>query len=577
MLKAHITRSSGAHGQWKLIFWVLLMRLQGCSVLEGPIWSSGPQKENHNSSWGMEGQAASVNDSQLRTYIRAGNDGPREVIFSSLLKPGKEHVPILRGSRTVEASALKRVMDTAAVERVERLNSLWAVKPSAPPLPNDGSLRITTINMSIADVRTLGSLGGSRQGRELDVRQLSFINQLATIGQLEGFQVVVRVDKDQVKALAALENLRIVSVIQYEGPDDIWTEDTGDIRADHSISVPASARDRLLIVSSVLRDRVKRFSNSSSSPKVDLDMLQRLLLEHYPDASFESLGRVNQLDSQRSFAVLGVINGAKIRQELAYLEGGNQLIGALPDGEDYVIIGKDSVAASKAVLERDLGEPLTEKQVLRVIASDLGIKPAHIYPIEQPGEFHLDMSLMLIGSKEVVLNDAEEASHLQEQWLREDYAKLDETHEAADREQLESFVRDIREHARVRALAEDKTLVDLKAAGFTVHRMAGVFHDWRKRMNVMNTILGTNLEGQRYAVVFGADPRAEKYVAQKLLNEIPTGLDRIHFLSHQYSMPSGSGGIKCRSKPEGDVVIRVASPTLAIRVRQPGDQTAARH
>jgi hypothetical protein len=123
------------------------------------------------------------------------------------------------------------------------------------------------------------------------------------------------------------------------------------------------------------------------------------------------------------------------------------------------------------------------------------------------------------------------------------------------------------EAAHARAKAQQMTALELRAAGFAVHRMAGNFREAPRKMNLLNAFLATNPRGERYAIVFGGDPRAEEYVADMLLRALPTELTRIHFLDERESVPSGSGGIRCRVRALGSQVIPLGTHTGAVAAR----------
>jgi hypothetical protein len=481
-----------------------------------------------------------------RVYTRAANGSPRSIDVSA-----SDNGAQRRGwTRQVSSSCLAQALRKAHEERALRLSASQPAPAHTPGLPHGGSARITGLEVAL-DEAPPGFV---------DWRQLQLIRQLVAIGRLEGFDVTVHVAAGREAVLAEAERISGVNVLESPGPADIWIEDIGEIERDGNVSFPALVGDPDRIASAVFRARLARFHPDIPAPSgLAFAELRRWLEHAYPDIGFEVLGRVDKLGSQTELAASALDRHAEVREDLTYLEGGNHLLGLLPDGTTYAVVGRDSVAASRAVLSLSLGREVPEGDVSAAIAADLGVEEKDLYPVEQPAAFHLDMSLMLVGPKVAVLDDAEEAARLQEQWMREAFAHGDDD-EIADTGALEARVRRLWAQARRRAALEERTRADLAASGFAVHRMAGVFDEWPSQMNVMNVIVGTNGAGERYAISLGADPRAEQYAASKLLGELPIRLDRIYFLARELSLPVGPGGIKCRVKTTGSLVSQSQRP-----------------
>src|SRR5204863_2865870 len=123
------------------------------------------------------------------------------------------------------------------------------------------------------------------------------------------------------------------------------------------------------------------------------------------------------------------------------------------------------------------GQPVSEADVRAAVAKDLGVEPAHLFLVEQPGVFHLDMAMTLLRPGTVLLNDATEALALQTQWLREDYEAWrlrpdagppeDYRQELAAWQQagrdLEDTIQKLRKYAERFARFEARTLADVEA------------------------------------------------------------------------------------------------------------------
>jgi hypothetical protein len=266
-----------------------------------------------------------------------------------------------------------------------------------------------------------------------------------------------------------------------------------------------------------------------------------------------------------------------------YLEDGNFIPGTLKDGTPYGIVGKDSVRMSREHLRKTTGNPhLTDEDALRTMAEDYGLKPEHLFAVEQPAEFHLDMRMLAVGPKEIVLNDSVQAAELQAQWWLDDYARAQpkmppkgaprsELHAYQDRFRrwqeesgsLQQAIEAARAKARKAAAVEAMTAADLERQGFKVHRIAGEFdaaptslfaeHPYDGLMNFFNGEQAINAEGQKILTTMGADPRAEEYFFSRLAKETSAGYDHVNLLKRVDTDETLrlAGALNCRVKPVG--------------------------
>jgi hypothetical protein len=412
-----------------------------------------------------------------------------------------------------------------------------------------------------------------------------FAEMLARVGQREGFSVVARVGPHSVWAdwLANVPNLTLAELpgVQY-----VWSEDVLEVALDGSFQMTARVGDAGLIRRAVFVDRIRRYYpevtaaqieeiRNLPSPADPPGGLPRELLLRYPDSLFMIQGLVEIEGAQVVAAALARARGAALRQAMTYLEGGNVLLGTLPGGAPFALVGRDSVAVSRALLAHLLGRPVSEEEVTEVIAKDLGVERPHLFLVEQPGVFHLDMAMTLFAPGTVVFNDERKALRLQIAWLREDheasrprreagpsgdeYRRQLESWEAAGRA-LEETVAKLTKYGERFIRAEARTLVDLEAAGLKVIRVPARFlHPARPPdrdlMNFVNGEAGTNAAGQGYFITQGGEPRAEHLIAAALLGP-GTGLDRVYFAPRVASADSlwDKGGTACRVKVEGTLV-----------------------
>lgn len=456
----------------------------------------------------------------------------------------------------VSSMQIHQALVEARQVRRQRLSSYPRLDPGFVVLPKGANTRVTSVHMVLGDNAEVPSWRGGSflSARAPDRRQLALIEQVALIGRIEGYRLDVQVDRANSTGWAALRRIPGVRIIENPAARDMWISDTVEMGRDHSVSLPAAIDDHALVLQAVFRERLRRIHPELSNIPFHstLDRL-RELIGASRGAAFEVLGRVAEQQSQASAVALALINRTSIRESLSYVEGGNLLLGVLPGGATFALIGRDSVAVSRALLERDLKRTLTESETLQIIGSDFGLALENVHPIEQPFEFHIDMASLVVGSTQALLNDAEESARLEEAWMREEFALKDNA-SSEEVSEHESVIAEMWAKSRIRAEGESRALKDLQVAGMTVYRIAGAFHDGPVRMNLLNAILGTGSSGHLFMIAYGADPRLENYFAKKLLLEIPTQIKRIYFLNREFSVPSGSGGINCRVKLEGDVI-----------------------
>jgi hypothetical protein len=412
-----------------------------------------------------------------------------------------------------------------------------------------------------------------------------FATLMARVGLLEGFSVVARVPPESPWA-DALRGTPNLALIELPDPQYVWTEDVTEIAVDGAFRMTARVGDRGLLRRSVFIDRVRRFY-----PEVRAATLEELAalppvpgrppgelppaaMRRFPDVMFMIQGVVERDAGQEVAAALAAARAAPLREATTYLEGGNVLLGTLPGGEPYALVGRDSAAVSRALLERHRGRAVREPELIAAMAADLGVPPARLFLVEQPWVFHLDMAMMLLAPGTVVLNDALEAFRLQTRWLREDHEAWRPQRETFAfeeeyrrnfelwrwaREDLDGRIRTLWKYTRWFVRFEARARADLEAAGLTVLRVAGRFphpaRPWdRDVMNFLNGEVGMSPRGGTYFITQGGDPRAERYIAQRLL-EPDTGLDRLYLAPRLASRDSlwDKAGIGCHIKVEGEV------------------------
>jgi hypothetical protein len=296
----------------------------------------------------------------------------------------------------------------------------------------------------------------------------------------------------------------------------------------------------------------------------------RKIYEQNPNALIPWLGKpFEDAFSLKAIALASSLNAVPV-MNLTYNEGGNTLMGKNATGP-YVIIGRDSVDVSKALMEKDLGHKMTEAEVRMAFAIDYGIKSENVFFVEQPGDFHLDMSMAIVGKNTVLLNDAVEAQLMfeeQRQKMLDNNIKqakndalgmykgdinLQNTYVQEIAETLMKYTQEEVEQAYVRKSFEDITARDLEMQGFTVVRVPGRFHYSARlpAMNLFNFVAVQTPKGQNLVVMMGCiDDEYEKLFKTILTEHSDQEIDAFHFLNLQASRDclARGGGISCRTK-----------------------------
>ena len=457
----------------------------------------------------------------------------------------------------------------AAAGRAAALRDLPRAPAASPLVPEDLTRRARVMQMAV-----------------VNYTDAMLVEYVARVGQREGFTVVARVAPSSPWAedLARVPNVRTVRVA---GVEYIWSEDILEIGLDGTFRMTARYGDRGLLRRAQLVDRIRRYGppvtpaeletiRGMPSPSSEPGDLPVDLLRNFPESMFMIQGLVEVDRGQEAAAAVAVARRAELRESTTYLEGGNVLVGRLPTGEPYALVGRDSAAVSRAVLERHVGGDVDEAAVIAAMARDLGVAPGRLHLVEQPGVFHLDMAVTLLRPGMAVLNDAFEAFRLQAGWMREDYEAWRPRREAfasaeayakefaAWREagdDLDRTVGRLWKYAERFARAEARTLRDLQAAGLRVLRIPGRFlhtaRPWdRDVMNFLNGEAGTSARRGTFFFTQGGDPRAERHLARLLLAP-ETGLDRVYFAPRLPSRETlwEKGAIGCRVKAEGELVV----------------------
>jgi len=283
-----------------------------------------------------------------------------------------------------------------------------------------------------------------------------------------------------------------------------------------------------------------------------------------PDWAIRNLEGISVNPASQVFGIVGEPMGKSLQAKavdlasaldatpvmnLTYSEGGNTLTGTNQDGSMYVIIGQDSYVASKLLMEEDLGRPMTDPEVRMAFAIDYGVRVENLHFVEQPGDFHLDMNIAIVGEKTVVVNDALEAERV--------FAP-DNTEILREKKLLgqEKTVETRSKAASIqKKLFEDKAAQNLQDQGFTVLRSAGRFElqtpfGRHPKMNFYNMVTATTPAGKRIVIAMGVTNDEYKDRFRTMLTSGGLKVDHIYFLNADDTAQSLEmhGGISCRAK-----------------------------
>lgn len=545
-------------------------KYQVTHAMDASLACALPQLAPFGGTPSMLGQLSDEDTSGVRTYeVDEQGRAHRVKQVQPTLRP--DDLKPLPSLHYVTKAEIAEAFKSAGERRRRELQNLAESPPNSRVMPEDGSVQVSAYHMS---------LGGRSNPKSFAQHHLdTLIGAMGRIGEREGFRVIVAdsaLPADQPRDEEAQGSN--ITRVEHAGARDPFAEDQGELSIDGNISVPVRVQDYNLMSDAQVRGRVQRFYGLEAPYDLTGDALDREMRRKFPLIEFWDHGHVDVNNLQENYVALGASMGVNVRENFTYLEGGNVIPGTLPNGEGFALVGRDSLAISKSVLERDLGRPVKHEEVIVAAAKDLGVKPEYVYPVEQPGDYHIDMHMSLIGPGRVLLNDSREAARLTVQWAREDHA-AERPRKPAPGANVADWMRYSSELDRWRARTEEfegmykaflydierragyeaRTQADLEAAGLRVERAATVFrfpYDdegyLKPYMNFSNCEQGLNKKGERYMIFLGGDPRAEAYLVNKLTQDLAVEVKRIHFLPEVASyqmLVNAAAGINCLAKP----------------------------
>src|SRR5262249_46509264 len=256
-----------------------------------------------------------------------------EIVGGRLTDASLKAAPPALQLRRVSPEDITQAVAEASTARAAKLADLAHVATAPRLVPEDLTRRARIFHVGVDEFT-----------------DAMFAEMLARVGQREGFSLVARVRPNSVWAdwLANVPNLTLAELpgVQY-----VWSEDVLEIALDGSFQMTARVGDAGLIRRAVFVDRIRRYypevaaaqieeiRNLPSSADTPGDLPRELLLR-YPDSLFMFQGLVDTEGAQVVAAALARARGAALRQALTYLEGGNVLLGTLPDGAPFALVAR---------------------------------------------------------------------------------------------------------------------------------------------------------------------------------------------------------------------------------------------
>jgi hypothetical protein len=432
----------------------------------------------------------------------------------------------------------KEGVDRLRVQRLYRLENLETVYQQSLNRPH------SQVAGKWCEPTSAVYVGGFRSEKpcapfELEMQQIGQENGIKVISDIRiGDATSLEItDKEKTDLMLDCEPILINNGLDSLGA---FPQDFVDFSRNGEIRIPTmrQSRSNSAIDFDLEADRVKR----SPEWKDVFDRLGEKAILNTLGAPYNNNLSLKAIALASSLKTIPIMN-------LTYSEGGNVLIGKKGD-EPYALIGKDSNVASKFLMEKDLGREVTHDEIMMAFAIDYGILKEDIHFIEQPGDFHLDMSMVIVGDT-ILLNDSEEAQKMfsaeQQEWYTQTCNQY-----PAYKSQFTRFLNEEVLQSQVREKLEDVTERELRELGFNVVRVPGRFNYNIKTpvMNFFNMVTAETPSGKNIAVMLGCKGEYAESFEQTLRKYSDREIDNVYFLDEKSTQEClrSEGGISCRTK-----------------------------
>lgn len=456
-----------------------------------------------------------------------------------------------------------------------------------------------------------------------------YIRDALFIASKEGYTVTVQSDKkqtpEQLKATIISDlkekegltedvatnivnnNLKIVSTDRagYE-----WAEDNkfftigGEVKTIPYLPKNESIIDALNYAKTYIRPDSPYFAqegiHSVGGSELDSDnLVEREAMQ----------GAVNDRKEMEPAKQLGKALNEKVTTTRTYNEGGNMVVGTLPNGDSYAVLGRDATLVSTFKLEKDYennkdivpefspenikrqvdqldsvgyftetmiketidklnsanqiskGTDPTEraKEFLaktkivenEIFPKDLGISKDNLIFVPQP-EFHIDMQMRPLKPGQILLNDFDENIKLLES------AKKKVTKGSPEELEIKKMITNSKKMRSVMSPVMIQIEAKLKAQGIEVIKAPGVMESDKRKVNFMNAVPGSTIGSNRqfYMTNYtGLKPLREAFEEHMKKQDV----DKIYWMGDTVDAKgiSGSehsldfqGGMDCRENRE---------------------------
>lgn len=525
--------------------------------------------------------------------------------------------------KTDDKSKIKNSLDKFSKERSmeigKTLNSIGVIIPSLnpnAPTAEDASSRIKVMYMG--------------NYRKSDSPQSDYIRDALIVASKENFVVdlqsyskvkkedLVKQIKSDLKNLEGLTDPQITKIMSQnlritmteEGGFE-WAEDnkfitnSGDIKTIPKLSEEFKPELRSLAFSMGFSPDKKSGSYSKEGihtiglPENDTNGLVDEKANH---------GAVSEKNANLDAEDLGKALNKKVDYTKTYIEGGNMLNGALPNGESYTVIGRDSVLTSVFNLERSMqndslsvpefstvnvnkkigemnkkgtftkelinetiqklqsadsiGQGVDKTQRAKEFLAKIEITEKEIFPqdigsdklifIPQP-DFHIDMHMRSVKPGVVMINDFDANIDLLKK------AKANTKKDSWEDQEIDSMIENSQKMKKIMSPIMNEISKNLEQSGIKVIKAPGVIEGKTKKVNFMNATQGTSLGTNKqyymsnFSTIKPIMDEFEKYIKSQ-------GIDKVYWMGNTGGSEvtaSGSekslnnyGGMDCRENHE---------------------------
>lgn len=350
--------------------------------------------------------------------------------------------------------------------------------------------------------------GGKRSDLQFGYLQF-FAEQAASLGLKLEILTTAEGEKDCKAFLESIIDLSFnITVVDQVVSE--WAEDSAEFLQSGQLGV------------------LNKFSDSTLGKGMDKGRKERWgkdLYDKNQDDIVPKGMKVNAGDTDKVRKDKETDQGRPVAHLRAYLEGGNMITAEDTKGRPIILVGKDGIDGTAYVYQ------LSRIAVLELIAEDFGMKPEQIIPVEQPGKFHLDMGLLVVGMGKVLLNDSSE-----------EYKKAKSTYEKMKFPATKKLL----DQAELIYHLENMAEKDLTSAGFLVTRKkleSGSSH------NFFNGEFVSSKGGKKYYITNGG-PKEEKEEFWRLMVRELKVVEDVRFAPSNITFESlrQQGGVGCRIK-----------------------------